>query len=68
MTQNPARYAGESLETLIFTVRGKRVILDADLAGIYGVTTKRLNCQMPGHRLPDSKGKMCHDIVYPGFS
>jgi Protein of unknown function (DUF3795) len=25
-------------------------------------------CQMPGHRLPESKGKMCHDIVYPGFS
>jgi len=24
--------------------------------------------QMPGHRLPDSKGKMCHDIVYPEVS
>lgn len=27
----------------IFELRGRRVILDADLAAIYGVTTKRLN-------------------------
>ena len=27
----------------IFELRGRRIILDADLAGIYGVTTKRLN-------------------------
>jgi hypothetical protein len=46
MSQNPAPYTAESLETLIFTVRGKRVILDADLARIYGVTTKRLNEQV----------------------
>ena len=31
------------LEPLIFTIRGHRVILDADLARLYGVTTKRLN-------------------------
>src|SRR5688572_11636091 len=30
----------------IFTVRGHRVILDADLAGLYGVPTKRLNQQV----------------------
>jgi hypothetical protein len=35
--------AGTSLEPLIFTIRGHRVILDADLARLYGVTTKRLN-------------------------
>ena len=46
MSQNPAPYTTESLETLIFTVRGKRVILDADLARIYGVTTKRINEQV----------------------
>jgi hypothetical protein len=46
MRQNPVPYTAESLETLIFTVRGKRVILDADLARIYGVTTKRLNEQV----------------------
>ncbi len=35
-----------SVESLIFTVRGQRVILDADLAHIYGVPTKRLNEQV----------------------
>jgi hypothetical protein len=32
MSQNPVRYTTESLGTLIFTIRGQRVILDADLA------------------------------------
>ena len=32
--------------TRIFTVRGKRVILDTDLAELYGVPTKRLNEQV----------------------
>jgi hypothetical protein len=31
---------------LIFTVRGKRVMLDADLACVYGVQTRRLNEQV----------------------
>ena len=35
--------AEEPLEPLIYTIRGHRVILDADLARLYGVTTKRLN-------------------------
>ncbi|MEK6639712.1 MAG: ORF6N domain-containing protein [Nitrospirota bacterium] len=33
----------ESLEPLIFVVRNQRVILDADLARLYGVTTKSFN-------------------------
>ncbi len=33
----------EVLEPLIFTIRGHRVMLDADLARIYGVGTKVLN-------------------------
>ena len=33
----------ERLEPLIFRVRGHRVILDADLARLYGSTTKALN-------------------------
>ncbi|MBI4191049.1 MAG: ORF6N domain-containing protein [Betaproteobacteria bacterium] len=33
----------EALEPLIFTIRGHRVMLDADLARLYGVNTKRLN-------------------------
>ena len=31
------------IEPLILTLRGQRVILDADLAGVYGVSTKALN-------------------------
>ena len=34
------------IESVIHTVRGEKVILDADLARIYGVTTKRLNEQV----------------------
>ncbi len=33
----------EPVESLIRVIRGQRVILDADLARVYGVTTKRLN-------------------------
>lgn len=46
MSQKPAPYTAGSLETLIFTVRGKRVMLDADLACVYGVQTRRLNEQV----------------------
>jgi hypothetical protein len=35
----------------IFTIRGKRVIIDSDLADLYGVSTKRLNEQV--RRNPD---------------
>jgi hypothetical protein len=31
---------------MIFHVRGEKIILDADLASLYGVTTKRLNEQV----------------------
>jgi hypothetical protein len=34
------------IESVIHTVRGEKVILDVDLARIYGVTTKRLNEQV----------------------
>ncbi|MBM4056315.1 MAG: ORF6N domain-containing protein [Planctomycetes bacterium] len=33
----------ESIESKIFSIRGKRVMLDRDLAGLYGVTTGNLN-------------------------
>ncbi|HEY6228442.1 MAG TPA: ORF6N domain-containing protein [Verrucomicrobiae bacterium] len=35
--------ANNSIESRIHSVRGEKVILDADLAAIYGVTAKRLN-------------------------
>lgn len=34
---------GRLLEPLIFAIRGRRVILDADLARLYGAKTKRFN-------------------------
>lgn len=36
----------DSASGRIFAVRGKRVILDSDLANLYGVPTKRLNEQV----------------------
>jgi hypothetical protein len=35
--------SNERLEPLILVIRGRRVVLDADLARLYGVTTKRFN-------------------------
>ena len=35
-----------NIETAIFTIRSQRVVLDSDLAIIYGVSTKRLNEQV----------------------
>lgn len=34
------------IEEQIFTIRDKRVVMDADLAKLYGVTTKRLHEQV----------------------
>jgi len=52
---NPAE-----LPQLVFFVRGERVMLDADLAKLYGVSTKALNQALrrnrsisTGLRLPD---------------
>ncbi len=36
----------EPIEEVIYDVRGQRVMLDSDLAKVYGVTTKRLNEQV----------------------
>ena len=36
----------ERIETRILTIRGHRVMVDADLAEVYGVPTKRLNEQV----------------------
>ncbi|HTX20753.1 MAG TPA: ORF6N domain-containing protein [Candidatus Aquilonibacter sp.] len=37
--------AARRIEEMVFLIRGQRVILDFDLARVYGVTTKRLNEQ-----------------------
>lgn len=44
MPKSPASVA--RLETRILDVRNKRVVLDVDLAELYGVPTKRLNEQL----------------------
>lgn len=43
------------VESLIFTIRGKHVLLDKDLAMLYGVETKQLNRQVKRNieRFPD---------------
>jgi len=40
-----------NLQSAIHLIRGHRVMLDSDLAMIYGVTTKRLNEQLKRNRL-----------------
>ena len=40
----------ERVEQAILLIRGEKVILDADLAKLYGVSTKRLNEQVKRNR------------------
>lgn len=40
------KFQVEKIETMIYTIRGQRVMLDSDLAKLYGVETKRLNEQV----------------------
>jgi hypothetical protein len=43
---NPRAVPIERIENRILVLRGRRVLLDADLAALYGVTTKRFNEQV----------------------
>ena len=43
MTENIKQYNASIAEKVIFTMRCQKVILDADLARIYGVSTRALN-------------------------
>ena len=45
----------ERVQSRILVLRGQRVLLDVDLASLYGVTTKRLNEQVKRNlrRFPD---------------
>jgi hypothetical protein len=49
----------ETVERGILLGRGQKVILDADLAELYGVTTKRLNQQVSRNR-----GRFPEDFVF----
>ena len=46
MVRAAALVASEPIEQLILVIRGQRVMIDADLARLYGVATKRLNEQV----------------------
>ena len=43
-------FAIEAIASRIVTLRGERVLLDADLAALYGVETRRLNEQVRRNR------------------
>ncbi len=46
MSAEPAIAVVERIDCLILSARGQRVMLDSDLARIYGVSTTRLNEQL----------------------
>ena len=43
MTEELAKYDASSVGARILKIRGQKVILDSDLAAVYGVQTKALN-------------------------
>jgi phage regulator Rha-like protein len=49
----------ERIEKTILLIRGQKVMLDADLAELYGVTTKRLNEQVKRNR-----GRFPQDFMF----
>ncbi len=49
----------EEIEQRILTVRGQKVMLDSGLAGLYGITTKRLNEQVRRNR-----GRFPEDFMF----
>lgn len=50
MTARRVLVPAEQITRAILVIRGRKVLLDAELAAIYGVTTKRLNEQVRRNR------------------
>ena len=46
MSKSDSIVSAESITSRIFLVRGQKVMLDSDLAELYGVSTSRLNEQV----------------------
>lgn len=44
--QNDVLIENREIQNMIYTFRGKQVMVDSDLANLYQVTTKRLNEQV----------------------
>src|SRR5437764_5344177 len=55
MSESSSLILVEQIEPLILSIRGQKVMLDSDLARVYGTTTKRLNEQVKRNqpRFPD---------------
>ena len=53
----------EIIERKIYLIRGRKVMLDCELAGLYGVETKNLNLQVRRNirRFP---GRLCATNIY----
>ena len=60
MSQVVAIVPAETIERKIYSIRGKRVMLDRDLAALYGVTTRDLNKAVS--RNPD---RFPSDFMFP---
>jgi hypothetical protein len=43
MVEGTGKGEGRNAEAVILTIRGRRIVLDADLARVYGTSTKRFN-------------------------
>jgi hypothetical protein len=65
-----AKPAEPNLQDRIFTIRGERVILDSDLAEIYGVEVRTLNQQVKRNigRFPDDFSFTLHKIEWDTVS
>jgi hypothetical protein len=50
MPKPPNKLSADQLGQLIYEIRGQRVMLDSDLAAIYGVETKALNRDVKRNR------------------
>lgn len=50
MRDNDSQIPAQRIERAIVLIRGQRVLLDSDLAELYGVTTSRLNEQVKRNR------------------
>lgn len=50
MSKALAKIPIEQVESAILLIRGEKVMIDSDLASLYGVTTKRLNEQVKRNR------------------
>src|SRR3990172_1168859 len=59
MTDKKSIIPTERIENWILLIRGQKVMLDADLAALYGVTTKRLNEQVKRNR-----GRFPEDFMF----